>query len=245
MLAHLSLVVLCCLQGLLGVPSASPPPPSLLSDSFSVLPLTVTCDEADVTTAARFGVRVIDEKRKHGFKFKLHQVQGSKYQQLSEGNCDIDVDAKLLQTKCHFSNPKPEDHCDVFRQGERGTWATCAIKLSVRGKAAVVTTYECVTKPEPSNKQVSRLRPDFPALLPLNDPTALKAAHKAVRKFNKESQLGHFFDLLEVSHVTIGYMQPVGMITWVMLALVETKCPREATHTFAPCTPLCPHRAFN
>ncbi|XP_077439913.1 antihemorrhagic factor cHLP-A-like [Vanacampus margaritifer] len=267
MWSHLLLVLLCCALDLLGAPSVSPPrspststststsssppsssssPPSSSSSPSPLLsdaPSTVTCDKAHVTTAARFGVRVIDEKRKHGFKFKLHEVQSSKYQQLSDGNCDIHVDVALVQTKCHFTNPKPEDQCDLFRQGERGTWATCAIKLSVRGKAATVTRYECITKPEPTNDELFWMRPDFPALLPLDDPTGLKAVDKAVLKFNKESKLQHYFALMEVAHVTIGSVPTRGTITWIMFALVETNCPREATHTFAPCTPLCLDRA--
>ncbi|XP_061680862.1 uncharacterized protein LOC133503345 [Syngnathoides biaculeatus] len=94
-MTHLVVVLLWCeaaLPGLLAVAS---------------LP-AVTCDEESVAAATSLGVQHINAKHKHGFRFKLQEVQSSKYQQVS-GGCHIDVNVKLAQTKCYVTNPKPDN----------------------------------------------------------------------------------------------------------------------------------------
>ncbi|XP_061681140.1 alpha-2-HS-glycoprotein-like [Syngnathoides biaculeatus] len=230
-MTHLVVVLLWCaaaLPGLLAVAS---------------LP-AVTCAKESVAAAASLGVQHINGNHKHGFRFKLQEVQSSKYQQIS-GGCHIDVNVKLVQTKCHFTNPKPDDQCELWRMDERGAVATCSIEFWVMWGVAKVTRHQCTTRPELTNEELVTVCPYCPSLLPLDDPTAVKAVNDAVVKFNRESKQEKYFTLMEVSHVTMGSVATIGTITSLKFALVETTCPREARNTFVACTPLCPDRAHH
>ncbi|XP_061540780.1 alpha-2-HS-glycoprotein-like [Phycodurus eques] len=229
MAAHLFAVLLWCAV--------------LLPDLFAVPSLpTITCGKDSVAVAASLGVQHINGKHNHGFRFKLQEVQSSKYQQVS-GGCHIDVNVKLVQTKCHFTNPKPDDQCELWRRDERGAVATCSIEFWVMWGVAKVTRHECTTRPELSNEEIVTICPHCPELLPLEDPTAMKAVHAAVDKFNRESEHQNYFTLMEVARVTMGYIATIGTVTWLKFALVETTCPRGARNTFVACMPLCQDRA--
>ncbi|XP_077439923.1 alpha-2-HS-glycoprotein-like [Vanacampus margaritifer] len=204
--------------------------------------LGVTCRKDGVETLADFAVQHINGQHKHGFKFKLNKILGSKYQQMA-GGCHVDVSLKLVQTKCHFSDPKSHQQCVPFRMDERGAVATCDVSLAVASGRASVNRHLCDTRPEHTNAEMAWICPDCPILLPLDDPNGEKAAHQVVLKFNRESRHRNFFTLMEVAQLTGGHIPNMGTLTWLKLALVETDCPREATNTFAPCTPLCPNQA--
>ncbi|XP_061680857.1 alpha-2-HS-glycoprotein-like [Syngnathoides biaculeatus] len=223
MMTHLLTVLLWCAAVLPGLLAA------------------VTCDKESVWEAARLGVQHINGKHKHGFRFKLQEVQSNKYQQVS-GGCHIDVNVKLVQTKCHVTNPKPDDQCELWRRDERGAVATCSIEFWVMWGVAKVTRHECTTRPELTNEELVTVCPTCPKLLPLDDPTAVKAVNDAVVKFNRESKYENQFSLMEVAHVTMGSVATIGMITSLKFALVETTCPR---NTFVSCTPRCPDRAHH
>ncbi|XP_061680854.1 alpha-2-HS-glycoprotein-like [Syngnathoides biaculeatus] len=229
MMTHLLVVLLWCAAGLPGLLAA----PSLPA---------VTCDKESVSAAARLGVQHINGNHKHGFRFKLQVVQSSKYQQVS-GGCHIDVNVKLEQTKCHFTNPKPDDQCELWRLEERGAVATCSIEFWVMWGIAKVTKHECTTRPELTNEELETVCPTCPKLLPLDDPTALKAVNDAVVKFNRERKYENYFTLMEVAHVTTRSVVTIGTMTLLKFVLVETTCPREARNTLVACTPRCPDRA--
>ncbi|XP_061680851.1 alpha-2-HS-glycoprotein-like [Syngnathoides biaculeatus] len=231
MMAHLVAVLLWCAAALPSLLAA----PSLLA---------VTCDKESEAAAASLGVQHINREHKHGFRFKLEVVQSSKYQQVS-GGCHIDVNVKLAQTKCHFTNPKPDDQCELWRLDERGAVATCSIEFWVMWGVAKVTKYECTTRPELTNEELETVCPVCPKLLPLDDPTAVEAVHDAVVKFNRETEQKNYFTLLEVAHVTVESVATIGAITSLKFALVETTCRRGARNTFIPCTPRCPDRAHH
>ncbi|XP_049580106.1 alpha-2-HS-glycoprotein-like [Syngnathus scovelli] len=205
---------------------------------FLTAATSVTCSKESVAAAAALGVQQINLRQKHGYKFRLQEIQGSNYQEVS-GGCHIDVNVKLVQTKCHFTNPKPAEKCDIWEKDERGAVATCSIGFWVMWRVAKVTKYECTTRPEPTNEELATICPDCPQLLPLDHPTALQAVNEAVLKFNRENRYQNHFTLMEVAHVTSGYIYRIGIVTRVQFVLVETMCPRGA-QTFAACTPRCP-----
>uniref|UniRef100_A0A3Q2XQL5 Alpha-2-HS-glycoprotein-like n=1 Tax=Hippocampus comes TaxID=109280 RepID=A0A3Q2XQL5_HIPCM len=159
------------------------------------------------------------------------------------GGCRVDASLKLVQTKCHVTNPKPHQECVPFRLDERGAVATCSVSLDVVSGVATVRKHRCATRPEHTNAEMAWICPDCPMLSPLDDPMGVKAAHQAVLKFNRESKHRNYFTLMEVSQITGGYIMTIGMLTWLKLALVETDCPRHAENTFAPCAPRCSDQA--
>ncbi|XP_049587387.1 alpha-2-HS-glycoprotein-like [Syngnathus scovelli] len=229
MVACLLAVVMCCAlapAGLLGAPAE------------------VTCGEDSATAAANLAVRHINEHHKHGFKFKLQEVRSSKYQAV-EGGCHVDINMELKQSNCHITNPKLEDQCDFMMQSERGAVANCSSKLNVMGGVATVTNHNCVTKPELSNAEMVIICPDCPVLLPLNDEMGVNAVEEAVKKFNRESNHQHYFALMEISHLTSGYIPSSGMRTYPKFALVETTCPKHSKIMHEACTPRCPDRAHH
>ncbi|XP_019727330.1 alpha-2-HS-glycoprotein-like [Hippocampus comes] len=227
MVAHLLAVLLCCAAAVPGLLGAA-----------------VTCDAGDVTAAVNFAVHHINEHHKHGFKFKLLEVQSSTYEQ-GEGGCSIDINMNLMQSQCHVTNPKPEDQCEFMMQSERGAVATCNAKLYVMGVEARVISHNCITKPELTNAEMMADCPDCPTLLPLNDMTGVQAVREAVKKFNLESNHQNYFALMEISLLTSGYIPSVGMITWPKFVLVETVCPKHSRIVPEACSPRCPDRAHH
>ncbi|XP_057678766.1 antihemorrhagic factor BJ46a-like [Corythoichthys intestinalis] len=203
----------------------------------------VTCDEDSVKAAASLAVQHINKHHKHGFKFKLQDVQSSKYQQFS-GGCHIDVNMKLVQTKCHFTNPKPLEECPLWRRDQRGATAACSVEFWVMWDVAKITKYDCTTRPERTNDEMQLICPSCPKLLPLNDPIGVRAVEQAVHRFNQESREQSYFTLLEVARLTSWNVASIGNITWLKFALVETMCPREPKNP-RTCTPRCPNRAHH
>ncbi|XP_057678767.1 antihemorrhagic factor cHLP-B-like [Corythoichthys intestinalis] len=203
----------------------------------------VTCSEESVKAAASFAVEHINKHHKHGFKFKLQEVQSSKYQQFS-GGCHIGVNIKLVQTKCHFTNPKPHQECQLWRRDERGATASCSVEFWVMWDVAKITKYDCTTRPERTNDEMQLICPSCPKLLPLDDPIGVRAVEQAVHRFNQKSREQSYFTLLEVARLTLWNVASVGKVTWLKFALVETMCPREVKNT-RTCTPRCPDRAHH
>ncbi|XP_061663995.1 alpha-2-HS-glycoprotein-like [Syngnathoides biaculeatus] len=227
--AHLFALLLAASADLL----ATPPP----------LP-TVTCGAEGAAGAAALAVRHVNEHHKHGFKFGLWKVLSSNFQQVP-GGCHIGVHVKLVQTKCHFTDPKPLERCQPFGRAERGAVAACVAYVWVAWGSATVAGYDCATRPEPRDEELTRTCPDCPTLLALDDPTAVQAAQQAALKFNREGAHHKYFALMEVAHATSAYVRGTGPQTWIRLALVETNCPREARNPLAVCRPLCLQRAVS
>ncbi|KAM9796593.1 alpha-2-HS-glycoprotein-like [Syngnathus typhle] len=223
MVLHLFVLLLCCAGVFHG---------------FLAAATSVSCGNESLAAAAALGVQQINLRQMHGFKFRLQEIQYSEYQEVS-GGCYIDVNVTLVQTKCHFTNPKPAEKCDLWEKDERGAVANCCIEIQVMWSVAEVIKYECTTRPEFTNEELVETCPDCPGLLTLDHPTARKAVNDAVLKFNKENKYQNDFMLMEVDHVTSVDFQIFGTITLVQFALVETNCPKGA-QTFAPCTPRCP-----
>ncbi|XP_057678764.1 alpha-2-HS-glycoprotein-like [Corythoichthys intestinalis] len=218
--------------------------PSLLVTTLTPSRFNVTCSEDSVIVAAGSALQFINKHHKHGFKFKLQEVQSSKYQQFS-GACHIDVNLKLVQTRCHISNPKPHQECELWRREERGALATCSVEFWVIWNKSKITKLDCTTRPERTNDEMQLICPSCPKLLPLDDPVGVSAVEQAVISFNQKSKHSRYFGLMEVARLTSRKLVSIGAVTWLKFALVETTCPREASNTLVACTPLCPDRAHN
>ncbi|XP_077572977.1 antihemorrhagic factor cHLP-B-like [Stigmatopora nigra] len=205
---------------------------------------SVNCSKESAAAVASFGVKHINAHHKHGFRFKLQEVQNINYFQVS-GGCHIDINVKLAQTKCHFTNPKPDDQCELWSREERGAVASCSIEFWVLWGIAKVTKHECHTRPEFSNEEMATICPSCPKLLSLDDPTAVEAVHYAVVRFNRENKRQNYFTLMELDHVTTGSFKTIGTVTWIKFAMVETSCAQGARNSFVGCTPRCPDRAHH
>nr|XP_057928413.1 alpha-2-HS-glycoprotein-like [Doryrhamphus excisus] len=215
---------------------------ALIPSHAAPLLKAVTCEEANVDAAANLAVRHINEHHHHGYKFKLGETQGSKYEKVGDG-CNIDLQLMLFETSCHFTNPKPAEDCEMWELGDRGASASCTSMLSVQGGVATVTRHQCTTQLAMSNAEMVMTCPDCPSMMTLSDPEVVNVVAKAVQKYNQESNNQHYFALLEVGRVLLAYIPSLGMVKYPKFVLVETNCPKNSRIAPEACTPLCPDRA--
>ncbi|XP_077463761.1 alpha-2-HS-glycoprotein-like [Stigmatopora argus] len=162
-------------------------------------------------------------------------------------NCVIDLQLKLSQTKCHVSNPKYHEDCEVMAPSDRGASANCNIRLSVTGGVANVVHYNCDTKAEPNNSEMAMICPDCPGLSPLDSEIGLTAVQAAVRQHNQQSNHLNYFGLMEISKLTSYYIPAPSMGTMMGLefAMVETACRKDSRMVLEACSPRCPDRAHH
>ncbi|XP_057698211.1 alpha-2-HS-glycoprotein-like isoform X1 [Corythoichthys intestinalis] len=230
MATHLLAALLCCATALL-VAATSPP---------------VTCVDDAGAAATILAVQHINEHHKHGYKFKLEETQASNFQQGSD-RCHFDLLLKLRQTKCHVSNPKSHEDCEVMTRTDRGALATCNSKVEVVGGVAHVVSHNCDTKAEFTNAEMAMTCPDCPGLTALDDETGAKAAQAAVKKYNQQNNHLHYFGLMEISQLKSFYIPSPTGGTFLRLefALVETVCPKDSRIAQEACEARCPDRAHH
>nr|XP_061790309.1 alpha-2-HS-glycoprotein-like [Nerophis lumbriciformis] len=229
MATHLLTALLCCSTALLLVAATS---------------LAVTCDDDGGAAAASLAVRHINEHHKHGYKFKLDAPPASNFQQGPDG-CQIDLLLKLRQTKCHVSNPKSHEDCEVMSLGDRGALATCNSRVDVIGGVATVISHNCDTKAENTNAEMVLICPDCPSLSPLDDETGVKAVQAAVKNYNQQHNHQNYFRLMEISQLTSYYIPGMGTFMSLEFALVESVCPKDSRIVLETCEARCPDRAHH
>ncbi|XP_039456597.1 histidine-rich glycoprotein-like isoform X1 [Oreochromis aureus] len=202
----------------------------------------LTCSEGNGPAAADKAVHHINEYHDHGYKFRLHEVQGNSVEQV-DGGCNVKLQLDLRETKCHTTNPKPFEDCEIREETARAVKANCTVLMTIKDGDATITKYECDTRQVNTNSEMVRICPDCPVLLPLNDSEGLKSVHEATTEFNKNTSNQHYYILKEVGRISSGYIMTSGMNYYAEFALVETHCPMGSRIVIEACTPLCPDRA--
>ncbi|CAI5636801.1 unnamed protein product [Oreochromis niloticus] len=202
----------------------------------------LTCSEGNGPAAADKAVHHINEYHDHGYKFRLHEVQGNSVEQV-DGGCNVKLQLDLRETKCHTTNPKPFEDCELREETERAVKANCTVLMTIKDGDATITKYECDTRQVNTNSEMVRICPDCPVLLPLNNSEGLKSVHEATTEFNKNTSNQHYYVLKEVGRISSGYIMTSGMNYYAEFALVETRCPMGSRIVIEACTPLCPDRA--
>ncbi|GAA6231928.1 alpha-2-HS-glycoprotein-like [Lates japonicus] len=202
---------------------------------------SVTCSEDSGNATARLAMHHINEHHDHGYKFRLNEIQGNKVVKVGEG-CDVTLQLDLLETVCHTVNPKHFEDCEI-RQETDQVMANCTVMVTVETGDAKITKYECGTRQVKSNREMVRICPDCPILIPLNSPEGLNSVNEAVKEFNKNNTNQHYYTLQEVGRIRSGYMMMAGMSYYAEFALVETNCPMGSRIIPEACKPLCPDRA--
>uniref|UniRef100_A0A668TFP2 Cystatin domain-containing protein n=1 Tax=Oreochromis aureus TaxID=47969 RepID=A0A668TFP2_OREAU len=156
-----------------------------------------------------------------------------------DGGCNVKLQLDLRETKCHTTNPKPFEDCEIREETARVNakhdfWNPLNVH-SLQFFAFAVNT----------NSEMVRICPDCPVLLPLNDSEGLKSVHEATTEFNKNTSNQHYYILKEVGRISSGYIMTSGMNYYAEFALVETHCPVGSRIVIEACTPLCPDRAVS
>ncbi|XP_053285924.1 alpha-2-HS-glycoprotein 1 [Pleuronectes platessa] len=202
----------------------------------------VMCNEDHSAAAARMAVHDINEHHKHGYKFRLSEIKENKMDKVEEG-CTIELHLDLLETKCHSISPKHFEDCETRQESSGAVMANCTVMMAVKDGNANVTRYDCDTRQVRTNREMSRMCPDCPTLIPLNSHEALTAIEKAVHEENINSTNEHFYVLQEVGRVMSGWMSSQGMYYSSEFVIVETHCPMGSRIAIQACDPLCPDRA--
>ncbi|XP_053177747.1 alpha-2-HS-glycoprotein 1 isoform X2 [Scomber japonicus] len=204
----------------------------------------VTCSEDSGAAAAHLAMHHINERHDHGYKFRLSETQDIKVVTV-DGDCDVELQLKLQETKCHVVNPKPFEDCEIREEHERAVMANCTVMITVKSGDAKVTKYECDTRQAKTNVEMVRICPDCPSLIPLNSPEAMRSVDETVKIFNQNTSNQHYYILQEAGRVLSGYMMRAGMVYYPEVVLVETHCPMGSRILPEACKPLCPDRAHH
>ncbi|KAF1386061.1 hypothetical protein PFLUV_G00114250 [Perca fluviatilis] len=191
----------------------------------------VTCTAESGAAAARLAMHRINENHRHGYKFRLQEIQGNKVEKVDDG-CNLELQLNLQETVCHVVNPKHFEDCQIRGEAERAVTANCTVKMSVKNNDANVTKYECDTRQVKTDV-------DVPVLVPLNSTEGLKSVNEAESKFNQNATNKHHYILKEVGRIRLGS----GKDYYAEFALVETQCPMGSRISIEACKPLCPDRA--
>ncbi|XP_039667099.1 histidine-rich glycoprotein-like [Perca fluviatilis] len=193
----------------------------------------VTCTAESGAAAARLAMHRINENHRHGYKFRLQEIQGNKVEKVDDG-CNLELQLNLQETVCHVVNPKHFEDCQIRGEAERAVTANCTVKMSVKNNDANVTKYECDTRQVKTDV-------DVPVLVPLNSTEGLKSVNEAESKFNQNATNKHHYILKEVGRIRLGS----GKDYYAEFALVETQCPMGSRISIEACKPLCPDRAHH
>uniref|UniRef100_A0A669D6K9 Cystatin domain-containing protein n=1 Tax=Oreochromis niloticus TaxID=8128 RepID=A0A669D6K9_ORENI len=121
-----------------------------------------------------------------------------------DGGCNVKLQLDLRETKCHTTNPKPFEDCELRRETQRAVKANCTVLMTIKDGDATITKYECDTRQVNTNSEMVRICPDCPVLLPLNDSEGLKSVHEATTEFNKNTSNQHYYVLKEVGRISSG-----------------------------------------
>ncbi|CAL8348015.1 unnamed protein product [Gadus morhua 'NCC'] len=201
-------------------------------------PVTCSVDGLE-TTAVRFAIQHINQQQDHGYKFKLSEVIVVSPTQKVQG-CSIVMRVNLQETKCHSSDPKHFEDCEVRHAGGTVVMAGCVVVLSVQGDVASVVSHKCGTT---KDEEELRMCPDCPRLQDLTNVEGLQRIGGVIRKYNVLNATEHYFVLSDVGRMSASYIMGVGMNYVAEFAMVETHCPVGSRIAPEACTPLCPDRA--
>ncbi|KAG7261887.1 hypothetical protein CRUP_006303, partial [Coryphaenoides rupestris] len=113
----------------------------------------VTCHDAGLAQkAADFTVDHINDHHHHGYEFKLTKVNSSRVEPVDD-ECTITLELSLEETKCHFTNPKPVEDCELRRHMQTVT-AKCKVVLHFgpeganhQGTSDEISDPDCETYP--------------------------------------------------------------------------------------------------
>uniref|UniRef100_A0A3Q0SYF4 Cystatin domain-containing protein n=1 Tax=Amphilophus citrinellus TaxID=61819 RepID=A0A3Q0SYF4_AMPCI len=188
----------------------------------------VTCSEGKGSVTAHVALHHINEQHDHGYKFRLHEVQGNKV----DGGCNVELQLELRETKCHTINPKPFEDCEIREEHERAVMANCTVLMTVKDGDANITKYQCDTK----QGRLS-LCPDCPILIPLNNSEGLRSIREAVNEFNKNTSNQRYYILKEVGRILSGVQ---GIFLFLPLFLSQA-CTQTHTKNKGPPPHACDH----
>ncbi|XP_007434930.1 alpha-2-HS-glycoprotein [Python bivittatus] len=183
------------------------------------------CNSEEAEHYAEEGVHYINTHNLHGYKQTLNIIKDLHVLPRRPHGKVIFTELNLLETRCHVLDPTPVENCTVRTQEEHAVEADCDVKLLSDEGVTKVVAVKCHSSPD-SVEDVKKLGPNYPILLPLNDPRVVEVVEYVLHKHN-EQQPDHVFEVLEI---TRGQHKHEPESYYVEFVFVETNCSEQESH---------------
>uniref|UniRef100_H3C5X1 Cystatin domain-containing protein n=1 Tax=Tetraodon nigroviridis TaxID=99883 RepID=H3C5X1_TETNG len=147
----------------------------------------LSCSRFHNLTASDLAVQHINQHHRHGYKFSLDDVSEAQLERVAGGvasSCSAPEGDDVSRGR-----PQRAPGVRSRMMGERAVVANCSVLITVKDDNATVSRYDCQTRQEMTNREMMRMCPDCPTLLPLDDPKGLEAVQEAIFLFAVNSSL--------------------------------------------------------
>ncbi|CAF91632.1 unnamed protein product [Tetraodon nigroviridis] len=165
----------------------------------------LSCSRFHNLTASDLAVQHINQHHRHGYKFSLDDVSEAQLERVAGGvasSCSAPEGDDVSRGR-----PQRAPGVRSRMMGERAVVANCSVLITVKDDNATVSRYDCQTRQEMTNREMMRMCPDCPTLLPLDDPKGLEAVQEAITEFNKNASNQRVFVLWEVGRISVWVRQ--------------------------------------
>lgn len=217
--------------------AVSPPGPVGPPSMRGYLP----CNHSLATFTADVAVGEINKARKEGYVYSLFRIISvlEDFQQPFHHVYYLTLD--VLETECHVLSKRFWKECPV-RPMHAAVYGTCEAIVYINKPGRIVRLYHqnCTLQPVPRSP-VSRMCPDCPTPISINDDKVVQSANQVLKKYNSESGHSKYFALLEVTKASMQWV--VGPSYFVEFLIGETSCANSHAETdTSKCSPLtCSH----
>ncbi|CAK6952219.1 alpha-2-HS-glycoprotein-like [Scomber scombrus] len=174
------------------------------------------CDSPEVEEAALVAQDYLNAQHTHGYKYALNRIEDIKIYPNPDGDTYV-MDIDLLETDCHVLDPTPVANCSVRPKVFTAVEGECDVVLKKVGGVLTVTAFKCKTE-----ESTEDLCLGCPALLPLNDTTALDFVQASLATFNNITA-NETYTLLEVGRMSTQIVSG-GPIYLAEYVVIEADC---------------------
>ncbi|NWS13755.1 FETUA protein, partial [Pachyramphus minor] len=186
-------------------------------------PAPLGCDDPESEAAAEVAVNYINGHSHHGYKFALNRIEDVRVVPQGPNNDIIFLELDLLETKCPILSPTPLANCTVRSFTEHAVEGDCDVKLQKLDGTISVLASKCHSHAD-SSEDISRVCPDCPLLVSLNNTEVLETVSAALNDFNSKTT-GPYLRLLEIGRGKIQYYP--SHVVAVEFAVGATNCSAE------------------
>ncbi|NWV60239.1 FETUA protein, partial [Malurus elegans] len=186
-------------------------------------PAPLGCDDPESEAAAEAAVNYINGHSHHGYKFALNRIEDIRVIPQGPNNEIMFLELDLLETRCHVLSPTPLENCTVRSFAEHAVEGDCDVKLQKVDGIISVLASKCHSHAD-SNEDVSKVCPDCPLLVSLNNTEVLETVADALNDYNSKTT-GPYLRLLEIGRAQIQYYP--SHVVYTEFAMGATNCSTE------------------
>uniref|UniRef100_A0A8C5UFL8 Alpha 2-HS glycoprotein n=1 Tax=Malurus cyaneus samueli TaxID=2593467 RepID=A0A8C5UFL8_9PASS len=186
-------------------------------------PAPLGCDDPESEAAAEVAVNYINGHSHHGYKFALNRIEDIRVIPQGPNNKIMFLELDLLETRCHVLSPTPLENCTVRSFAEHAVEGDCDVKLQKVDGIISVLASKCHSHAD-SNEDVSKVCPDCPLLVSLNNTEVLGTVAAALNDYNSKTA-DPYLRLLEIGRAQIQYYP--SHVVYTEFAVGATNCSTE------------------